>query len=98
MLRGCHFKKVKARVIIIANNGYTKPVILTMLISLFMMSIILIYDIRLLESMIGIVYSSERNVRKSLTLQILAKGQGIAGEAHLLLCSIGDQTISGVSL
>ena len=42
--------------------------------------------------------SNERNVGKSLTLQILAKGQGIDRRAHPLLCSGGDQNVSGTSL
>lgn len=53
------------------------------------------------EGLIGMLYSVERNVGKSSTLQILAKGQGIHVNgivAHPLLCSGGDQTISGVSM
>ena len=50
------------------------------------------------ESCIGVVCSSERNVGKSLTLQILARGQGIDRRSHPLLCSGGDQNVSGTSL
>ena len=50
------------------------------------------------ESSIGVLYSKERNVGKSLTLKSLAKGQGIVSCAHPLFCSGSDQTISGVSL
>ncbi|CAH3122416.1 unnamed protein product, partial [Porites lobata] len=50
------------------------------------------------QSSIGVVCSNERNVGKSLTLQILAKGQGIDRRAHPLLCSGGDQNVSGTSL
>ena len=48
----------------------------------------------------SMIYSAERNVGKSLTLQILAKAQDIDIDidAHPLHCSGGDQTISGVSL
>ena len=45
------------------------------------------------------LYSVEHNVGKSLTLQMLAKGQGIQVNGiipHPLLCSDGDQTISGI--
>ena len=49
-------------------------------------------------SLISMIYSAERNVGKSLTLQILAKAQDIDMDAHPLHCSGGDQTISGVSL
>ena len=41
------------------------------------------------QSSIGVVCSNERNVGKSLTLQILARGQGIDRRAHPLLCSGG---------
>ena len=50
------------------------------------------------QSSIGVVCSNERNVGKSLTLQILARGQGIDRGAHPLLCSGGDQNVSGTSL
>lgn len=50
------------------------------------------------ESCIGVVCSKERNVGKSLTLQLLAKGQGIDKRSHPLLCSGGDQNVSGTSL
>ncbi len=50
--------------------------------------------------MIGIMYSLERNVGKSLGLEILAKAQGIVqgigSDAHPLHCSGGDQTISRI--
>jgi hypothetical protein len=41
---------------------------------------------------------AERNVGKSLTLETIAKAQGIVGAGHPLHCSGGDQTISGVSM
>ena len=41
------------------------------------------------ESCIGVVCSNEGNVGKSLTLQILAKGQGMDRRAHPLLFSGG---------
>ncbi|CAB4003009.1 Hypothetical predicted protein, partial [Paramuricea clavata] len=46
------------------------------------------------------IYSdvAERNVGKSLTLETIAKAQGIVGAGHPLHCSGGDQTISGVSV
>jgi hypothetical protein len=50
------------------------------------------------ENLIGMLYSPERNVGKSLTLQTLSKAQGTDKAAHPLLCSGGDQTLSGVSL
>ena len=50
------------------------------------------------QSSIGVVCSNERNVGKSLTLQILARGQGIDRRVHPLLCSGGDQNVSGTSL
>ena len=50
------------------------------------------------ESCIGVVCSNERNVGKSLALQILAKGQGIDRRSHPLLCSGGGQNVSGTSL
>ena len=58
----------------------------------------LIYFI--VENLIGMLYSdvAERNVGKSLTLETLAKAQGIVGAGHPLHCSGGDQTKSGVSM
>ncbi|XP_028415289.1 uncharacterized protein LOC114538335 [Dendronephthya gigantea] len=52
------------------------------------------------ENVIGMLFSdiAERNVGKSLTLETLAKAQGIFGDGHPLYCSGGDQTISGVSI
>ncbi|CAB4004708.1 Hypothetical predicted protein [Paramuricea clavata] len=52
------------------------------------------------EHLIGMLYSdvSERNVGKSLTLEILAEAQGIVGAGYPLHCSCGDQTISCVSI
>lgn len=50
------------------------------------------------ESCIGVVYSTERNIGKSLTLQLLSKGQGVDNRSHPLLCSGGDQNLSGTSL
>ncbi|KXJ29216.1 hypothetical protein AC249_AIPGENE17098 [Exaiptasia diaphana] len=49
------------------------------------------------ESCIGIIHSKEKNVGKSLTLKLLAKGQGICSKGHPLLCSGGDQNQSGIS-
>jgi hypothetical protein len=48
--------------------------------------------------LISMIYSADRNVGKSLTLQILAKAQDIGIDADPLDCSGGDQTISGASL
>ncbi|XP_068753718.1 uncharacterized protein [Montipora capricornis] len=50
------------------------------------------------ESCIGVIYSTERNVGKSLTLQLLSKAQGVDHRSHPLLCSGGDQKFSGISL
>ena len=50
------------------------------------------------ESSIGVVCSMERNVGKSLTLQLLANGQGIDRRSHPLLHSGGDQNVSSTSL
>jgi hypothetical protein len=43
------------------------------------------------------LYSPKRNVGKSLTLQTLSKAQGPDKAVPPLLCSGGDQTLSGVS-
>jgi hypothetical protein len=51
------------------------------------------------ESNIGLLYSSVRNVGKSETLTLLAKAQGLpADRCHPLLCSGGDQRVSGTSM
>jgi len=50
------------------------------------------------ESSIGVIQSKARNVGKSMTLRLLAKGEGVAIKPHPLLCSGGDQNISGCSL
>ena len=51
------------------------------------------------ESNIGLLYSSVRNVGKSETLTLLAKAQGLPPDrCHPLLCSGGDQTVSGTSM
>ena len=50
------------------------------------------------ESCIGVVCSNEGNVGKSLTLQILAKGQGMDRRAHPLLFSGGGIRMSAVHL
>ncbi|KXJ14689.1 hypothetical protein AC249_AIPGENE4236 [Exaiptasia diaphana] len=48
------------------------------------------------ESSIGILYSQDRNVGKSLTLQLMALAQGVISP-HPLFCSGGDQNMSGVT-
>ena len=48
------------------------------------------------ESSIGLLYSKMRNVGKPLTLEILAKGQGVATRAHPTFCAGGDQIQTGV--
>jgi hypothetical protein len=40
----------------------------------------------------------ERNVGKSLTLDILAKGQGVAARQHPIMLAGGDQTQTGTSV
>lgn len=50
------------------------------------------------ESSIGVIVSDERNVGKSLTLNILAKGQGLSSRLHPLLCAGGNQSVNGTSL
>ena len=64
----------------------------------FKIKLLLFFGLILDESCIGVVCSTERNVGKSLTLQLLAKGQGIDKRSHPLLCSGGDQNVSGTSL
>ena len=54
--------------------------------------------LHVVESNIGVLFSRERNVGKSLTLSILAKGQGLPSRNHPLMCSGGDQGVSGTSL
>ncbi|XP_078385019.1 uncharacterized protein LOC144667472 [Oculina patagonica] len=49
------------------------------------------------EGSIGLLYSKERCVGKSLTLQILALGQGIPRRSHRLFLSGGNQLSSGTS-
>ena len=49
------------------------------------------------QSSIGVVCSNERNVGKSLTLQILAKGQGIDRRA-LPCCVLGGIRMSAAHL
>jgi hypothetical protein len=41
---------------------------------------------------------NERNVGKSLTLHILAKGQGVATRQHPTLLAGGDQVQTGTSV
>ncbi len=50
------------------------------------------------EASVGMIYSKKRNVGKSLTAQIMAKGQGVCTKNHPILLSGGDQTLCGTSL
>lgn len=52
------------------------------------------------ESSIGLLHSSidERNVGKSLTLDLLAKGQGVATRKHPTMLAGGDQNQCGASV
>ncbi len=50
------------------------------------------------ESNIGLLYSKEKNVGKSLTLNILCKAQGASTRDHPLILSGGNrQNTSGTS-
>ena len=52
------------------------------------------------ESSIGLLHSSieERNVGKSLTLDLLAKGQGVPTCKHPTMLAGGDQNQCGASV
>lgn len=52
------------------------------------------------ESSIGMLHSSlaERNVGKSLTMDILAKAQGVPSRKHPTMLAGGDQSQSGTSV
>ena len=52
------------------------------------------------ESSVGLLYSAkdEWNVGKSLTLEILAKGQGVASRLHPTLIAGGDQHHTGTTM
>ncbi|KXJ25791.1 hypothetical protein AC249_AIPGENE2123 [Exaiptasia diaphana] len=50
------------------------------------------------ESTLGVLFSFERNVGKTATLEILANGQGLPSRSHPLICSGGDQNMSGISV
>ena len=52
------------------------------------------------ESSIGLLHSSieERNVGKSLTLHLLAKGQGVGTHKHPTLLAGGNQNQCGASV
>ena len=42
--------------------------------------------------------SKERNIEKSLTLDILAKAQGVAPRQHPTMCAGGDKIQTGISV
>lgn len=52
------------------------------------------------ESSIGMLYSAldQRNVGKSLTMDILAKAQGVPNRSHPSMLAGGDQSQSGASV
>ncbi|XP_068673388.1 uncharacterized protein [Montipora foliosa] len=85
-----------------ACNGFSANTLSMKLASSFVLSRLLrIHDEESWnESSIGMLHSNldERNVGKSLTLDILAKAQGVGDRSHPTMLAGGDQSQSGVSV